>query len=146
MHSIERAVMAFSWFIRQSSTVGGLGASNFWIPFLILIVFLIWAFRRAEIERRKVWILSLFPLMWICIGLLGGLYWVDWQQKPIQHPPPWVNFFVTYGLVVFLITAAIAIWYLRGARLLASIFIAIHLYFMVAMSFLAGMAVTGVWL
>ncbi len=80
------------------------------------------------------------------MGLLGGYYWLDLRHVLVLQPPPWVQFIVNYGIFAFLLVGLITIIYLRGARLFASVFFVINLYFMIAMNVLAGMAVTGNWL
>ncbi|MDB5597396.1 MAG: hypothetical protein JWM36_4357 [Hyphomicrobiales bacterium] len=84
--------------------------------------------------------------MWIIIGLLGGYYWGNWQHIPAQPSPPWVKFVVAYGIMAFLPIGLATIVYLKGARLFASIYFLINSYFMLSMSLLSSMAVTGDWL
>ncbi len=141
MDHIQGAFRAFAWFLSQ--TVGGL---VFWIPFLLLVYGLFGALKISVTESRQLWILLTLPAIWILTGLLGGYYWVDWQHVPVQHSPPWVQLIVSYSIFVFLLAGLATILYLRGARAFASIYFLLNLYFMIAMWFLAGMAVTGNWL
>jgi hypothetical protein len=146
-----RALNAFEWFFHQSVTVGGLGSVFFWFPFLLLVSGLVGAWKIAVTETRRLWILLTLPAMWITTGLLGGYYWLDWhpvpgQYVPMPHSPPWVEFSIRYGIFAFLLAGLITILYLRGARLFATVYFVVNLYFMIAMTFLAGMAVTGDWL
>jgi hypothetical protein len=60
--------------------------------------------------------------------------------------PEWVLWPVKYGLFVFLALTAVLIFYSPQGRIFAALFAVLNLYFMVAMTFLAGMAVTGDWL
>jgi uncharacterized membrane protein len=79
-------------------------------------------------------------------GLLGGYYWVDWAHTPVQRSPSWVLFAVKWNLLSFVVIGLMTIAFLQGGRWFASICFLINLYFMVAMTFLSGMAVTGDWL
>ena len=131
----------FGWFLWQASIVGGLGAAFFWIPFVIIVAAIVWAFAHAVIERRKLWLLVSLPIIWIFVGLWGGAFW----RGDVANPK-WVEFPITTALLAYLAIALILIWVLRGARLLALLVAVLNLYFAVAMTFLAGMAVTGTWL
>jgi hypothetical protein len=146
MVHITSAFRAFTWFLLQSSIVGGLGSFFFWVPFLLLVAGLFGAWKISVIENRRLWILLTLPAIWILIGLLGGYYWVDWQHAPAQHSPPWVKFIVGHGIFAFLLIGLATILYLRGARWFASVYFVINLYFMITMTLLASMAVTGDWL
>ena len=146
MVHIQSTFRAFAWFLAQSATVGGLGSLFFWLPFMLLVVGLFGAWKISVIERSQLWILLGLPAIWILTGLLGGYYWVDWQHVPVQHSPPWVLFIVGYGIFAFTLGGLATVICLKGARWFASIYFVINLYFMIAMTFLAGMAVTGNWL
>jgi hypothetical protein len=146
MVHMQSALRAFTWFLSQSVTVGGLGSIYFWLPFLVFFAGLFGAWKISKIERRRLLILLILPTIWILIGLLGGYYWVDLKQVPTQLSPPWVRFIVGYGVFAFLPVGLASIIYLKGARIFALIFFAINLYFMLAMTLLASMAVTGDWL
>ncbi|MEH2480182.1 magnesium-transporting ATPase (P-type) [Nitrobacteraceae bacterium AZCC 2146] len=146
MLPVASAFRAFVWFLWQSSIVGGLGSLFFWVPFLLLVAGLFGAWKISEIERKQLWILLTLPAIWILVGLLGGYYWVDWQHVPMQRSPPWVQFIVGYGIFAFLVVGLATIIYLKGARWFASVYFVINLYFMLTMTFLASMAVTGNWL
>jgi hypothetical protein len=146
MVRIPLVFSAFTWFLSQSFTVGGLGPLFVWVPFLLLVAGLFGAWKISVTQGQRLWILLTLPAIWILIGLLGGYYWIDWQHVPVQHSPPWVQFIVHYGIFAFLLVGLATILYLSGARWFASIYFVINLYFMIAMTLLAGMAVTGDWL
>jgi hypothetical protein len=137
---------ALLWFMLQSVTVGGLGVPFFLAPFLALVAGLYFTWKKIAGDRGRLWVLLVLPAIWILVGLLGGSYWVDWQATPVQTAPAWVKFLVNYGIFAFLIAAAAIIFYLKGARWFAFIWFLMNLYFMLSMTLLAGMAVTGVWL
>jgi hypothetical protein len=139
-------VNAFLWFFFQSITVGGLGWPFFLVPFLALIAGLYFTWKKIVGDKGRLWVLLALPAIWILVGLLGGSYWVDTSQVPVQQSSAWVQFIVNYGIFAFLIAAATIIFYLKGARWFASIWSFINLYFMLSMHLLAGMAITGVWL
>ena len=98
------------------------------------------------LERWKFALLAILPALWIFIGLWGGYFWLDWQHKPAVLNPNWVLYPINFGLWIYIACAAGLIAYLSGARLFATLFALLNLYFMVAMTFLASMAVTGTWL
>jgi hypothetical protein len=144
---VLKAFSGFVWFLMQSTMVGGLGFLWFAMPFAIVVATLIWLFIRAEpIEYLKYALLALLPLMWIGVGLWCGYFWADWQAKPFVANPDWVSYPVTYGLWVYLAIALGLIVYLRHLRWFIVLFALLNLYFMLAMSFLGGMAISGDWL
>jgi hypothetical protein len=126
--------------------MGGMGSLFFWVPFLLLVTCLIGAWKISVTESQRLWILLTLPAIWILTGLLGGYYWVAWQHVPVQQSPSWALFVVRYSIFAFLLVGLATILYLRGARWFASIYFMINLYFMIAMTLLAGMAITGDWL
>jgi len=141
------ALNVFVWFLMQSVVVGGLGFFWFGIPFAFVVAVLIRLFILAEpLEYWKYALLALLPLMWIGIGLWGGYFWVDRQATPFVPNPERVSFPVAYDLWVYLAIAIGLIAYLRHFRWFTAIFALLNLYFMLAMSFLGGMAITGNWL
>jgi hypothetical protein len=139
-------IRAFAWFLSQSVNVGGIGPIFFWPPFLALVAGLVITWKISSIDRRRLWILLILPVLWILTGLLGGYYWVDWARLPVQYPPPWVLYALNFNILSFLLIGLVSIIFLKGARWFASICSVINLYFMVAMTFLSAMAVTGDWL
>jgi len=143
---ITRALRAFIWFFVQSLNVGGLGYHFFWVPFLVLVVGLVITWKMSSVDRRRLWILLILPVLWILTGLLGGCYWVDWARVPVQYPPPWVLYALNFNILSFLLIGLISVVFLKGARWFASIYFVVNLYFMIAMTFLSSMAVTGDWL
>jgi hypothetical protein len=149
MSEISRTLGGFGWFLWQSSTLGagrGAGALFFWLIFVVLVGVLVHALRNIHSEMRpRLWLLAVLPALWIFIGLWGSFFWVDWRGSAPRNPA-WVIQVVNWMPVAFILTGVAIILYLRGARLAATIWFIINLYFLVAMAFLSGMAVTGVWL
>ena len=144
---MAKALAPFVWFLWQSSVVGGYGAVWFWPPFVALSVALVWTFVRAEpIEHWKLALLALLPMVWIFVGIWGGYFWLHWERPPVVPNPAWVLYPVKFGIWVYLALAIGLVAYLRGARWFAALFALLNLYFMLTMTFLAGMAVTGDWL
>jgi hypothetical protein len=139
--SVSGTLAIFGWFLWQASIVGGLGAAFFWIPFLLLVAAVSWAFVHAVADRRKLWLLVLLPMTWIFVGLWGAAF-----ERAGLPNPTWATYPITTALLVYLAITAILIWYLRGAFLLTSLFAVLNLYFLFAMMFLASMAVSGIWL
>lgn len=118
---------------------------------LILIGFLFialgWAFLRAEpLEFWKYWLLALPPLAWLLTAGWGSYFWLDWTKTPIIRNPGWVEDGIAVYLGLFVISALVILALFRGARLFASIYLAINTYMALATSFVTGMAVTGDWL
>lgn len=146
MIHIQSTFHSFMWFLSQATTVGGLGLRFFWPPLIGLIVGLFVTWKISAIERRSLWILFIFPTFWIMTGLLGGYYRLDLSHVPVLKSPQWVQFIAGYSIFAFLLFALITIIYLKGGRWFASIWIVINLYFMIIMTLLASMAVTGDWL
>lgn len=70
---------------------------------------------------------------------------MDWHQGGPRNPA-WVTWPVSDGLWVFLLVSSVLVLALRNGRTFAALFAFANFYFMLAMSFLAGMAITGVWL
>ncbi|HET6839348.1 MAG TPA: hypothetical protein VFH41_06385 [Bradyrhizobium sp.] len=146
MTSTVHAFHIFTWFLAQSVIVGGIGSEFFWSPLLALIVGLAIAWKRMTVDRRPLWILFLLPALWIFSGLLGGYYWMDWARAPVQYSPGWVLFALKYSLLAFFLVGLLSIIFLRGARWFATLCFVINLYFMITMTLLSSMAVTGDWL
>lgn len=144
MIHILSAIHTFTLFLALA--VSGFGSPFFWLPLLLLIAGLFGAWKLSEIESRRLWILLTLPAIWVLTGLLGGYFWVDWQHMPVQRSPPWVLSIIGNAVYAFLIVGLGSILYLEDGRWFASIYFVINLYFMIAMEFLAGMAVTGNWL
>jgi hypothetical protein len=100
---------------------------------------LIWAYRRRRpIENRKLSLLALLHLMWIFMGLWAGYldtyHRGDVDDLVLLYP-------VDCGLFLYPVCAIGLIAYLRGARLFASLFAILNLWFMLAMSIEATEAV-----
>jgi hypothetical protein len=139
--------MAFFWFLRQSIVVGGLGARWFVLGLIIGIAALVWAYRRAEpVPARKLLLLVLLPAVWIFMGLWGDYFWMRWEHTPVIRNPRWVLIVVDAGIWIYLAIAAALILYLREARLFVVTFALLNFYFVLTMTLLASMAVTGDWL
>jgi hypothetical protein len=126
--------------------VGGLGWPFFLFPFLAFVAGLYFTWKKAAIDKRRLWILLALPVIWILIGLLGGFYWLDTSQVPVKVSPAWVKFIVNYGIIAYLIAGAALVFHLKGARWFAFIWFLINLYFMLSMTLLSSMAINGVWL
>lgn len=147
MIAAQHAFRAFVWFFYQCSIVGGLGAGLFWIPTIGILAFMVMSFRKSpSAVRKRFWWLSVLPALWIFVGLWGGFFWVDVNPSRYHPNPWWVVWPVQYGLLVFMAVAAILIIYIRQGRTFVALFVAINLYLMLGMTFMAGMAVTGDWL
>ncbi|HSY81856.1 MAG TPA: hypothetical protein VK807_08845 [Gemmatimonadaceae bacterium] len=140
--------MALVWFLQQAVTVGGLGAIYVVAPLAVCVVFLVVAFPRKDpaARRRLTAFLVALPVIWILIGLWGQLFWCDWQHTTNQCGPQWKQFGPDVGIVLFLVTAVAFVWRARGARRFAVAYTMVNAYFVLAMSVLSSMAVTGVWL
>ena len=148
MHSIGDAALAVFWFTHQAIIVGGLGAEKFLIPFAISVVLLIISFLRIDRAAKRPLLLMVLclPAIWLAIGFWGGFFWLDMRDGPIVRNPDWVEYPLVAAPFLFLLAVAVFTWRLRGARVFTLIYSFVNLYFVVAMSFLSGMAVTGSWL
>jgi hypothetical protein len=112
-----------------------------------LSVALVWAVLHAKPEARsRFWVLPVLPLVWVSIGLWGSYFWLDWEKKPVVQNPEWVAYPVSVLFCTFLVLGVALITYLRGARVFAVIYFLMNLYFVLAMSLLSGMAISGTWL
>jgi hypothetical protein len=124
-----------------------IGTGKVWILLVLLFLGLLYAHRRApSLEWRKYWLLAIMPMMWIFVGLWGSYFWKDPRALPIVPNPEWVTYVIGASLLIFLVCGLGAITCFRGARWFVTIYFAINLYFMLAMSFLSTQAVTGEWL
>jgi hypothetical protein len=86
----------------------------------------------SALEARAAAVLS---LLWISVGLWGAYFSFDYEVGP--HNPHWVVYPIFLGMLIYLGCAIGLIAYLRGARLFASLFTLLNLYFMLYM-FLAA--------
>ncbi len=145
--ALDRTLWGFVWFLHQCMIVGGIGAIWFWVPAISLIVLLVIAIRRSPAETRKrFWWLAALPAMWIFIGLWGSYFWLDLGKHPVTRNPAWVDWPIEFGLWVFLALAATLVFYLKNGRTFTVLFTALNLYFVLGMTLLATMAVSGKWL
>jgi hypothetical protein len=147
MDSLGTALKALVWFIYQGVIVGGLGAVYFVIPFVCLVALMWKKFPRGDrrLQKRLIGPVVLMPLIWITIGLLGGLYWVDWQHHAVAAPN-WVRSVVTFGPPAALGVAIISVLLLKGTRVFIASYALVNLYLTVSTAFMSTMAVTGDWL
>lgn len=82
MIAVQHTLNAFVWFLYQCSIVGGLGAGFFWIPALLLLLFMVRSFRKSPVPvRKRFWWLCVLPAFWIFVGLWGGFFWVDLRDR-----------------------------------------------------------------
>jgi hypothetical protein len=119
MVNILSAIYRFTLFLLL--TVSGFGSPFFWLPHVLLVAALFGAWKLSAIESRRLWILLTLPAIWVLTGLLGGYFWVDWQNVPVQRSPPWVLSIVGNALYAFLIAGLGCILYLEDGRWFASI-------------------------
>ncbi len=146
MQHVFRTLRGFQWFLRQSVDVRGLGLPFFCIPAMLMAILLYYAFPKADTLTiaRFAWLIPL-PLIWLFIGLWGSYFWLD-ESKATGPNPVWANWPLRYGIYMFLAVAAAAVLRMRRGRIFTFLFAIANLYFVVAMTFLAGMAVHGIWL
>jgi hypothetical protein len=138
MHTLQ----IFIWFVRLS-----LYGTVVLVPLALLaVVAIVILIRSVPIERWKYWLLTPLPLLWIFVGLWGGYFWLHWENTPVVRNPEWVLYPVRYGIWVFCAIAFGLAATLREVRWFVLLFILLNFYFMLAMTMLAGMAVTGDWL
>ena len=147
MVAAQHAVRAFVWFLWQCSVVGGLGAPLFWIAAIGLTSAMVISFRKSPATvRGRFWLLAVLPISWIAIGLWGGYFWVDTSPNKYHPNPPWVSWPVNYGLWMFIALSVLLVLLLRQGRTFAALFALANLYFMLGMTLMAGMAISGTWL
>lgn len=147
MATTEQVFRAFVWFLWQCSIVGGLGAPLFWFPAACLSALMVVSFSKSPVTvRRRFWWLAVLPAIWIAVGLWGSYFWVDTRLGTYQPNPSWVSWTTDYGLWLFLVTAFGLIAFMRRGRTFAVLFALVNLYFMLGMSLMAGMAISGEWL
>jgi hypothetical protein len=119
----------------------------FWAPIIVILGFLIASFRRSpNLVRSRFWWLAILPACWIFVGLWGGYYSVDVTSGVYSPNPSWVLWPISNGWAVYLALAVLLVAFMPQGRFFAALFAALNLYLMLAISFLAGMAVTGQWL
>jgi hypothetical protein len=73
-------------------------------------------------------------------------FWVDWTAKPFVPNPQWVGSVVLLAVGLYVASSIALTVYLRGIRLFVTLFAVLNLFFMLAMSALAMMAISGDWL
>jgi hypothetical protein len=110
----------------------------FWIPFSVIIGALVWSYRRIKVEHWKLALLTILPLMWILMGL-----WADYLKTHYEGFHPDLSSPTEYGLLLYFVCAIGLIAYLRGARLFASLFASLNLWFMLSMAFQAIGTITN---
>jgi hypothetical protein len=137
-----QSVGVLAWFFKLS-----VAYSIVWIALALLVVAIgVTLARSGPIERWKYWLLGLLPAMWILVGLWGGYFWLHWERRPLIHNPDWVKWPLLPAVAVFVVIGGALIVYLKGIRIPVTLFFLLNLYFMLMMTFLASMAVTGTWL
>lgn len=145
MDEWSRTFSTFLWFVKQTVTVGGLGSIWVAVPLAILVIVMIWKFPKEAGVQKRLWPLLLLPALWVGVGLWGARFWLDWQNAEELHPD-WMLWPAEYSLAVGGLIALGVIIFAARARLFALSFSIVNLYFLLSMSFLASMALTGVWL
>jgi hypothetical protein len=138
---IDHALSGFLWFL--SLAVTGAGFIPTGIILVALVVAGLLSYRRGDYaERGHISILLVLPLPWIFIGVWGA--W--WFYSGGPRNPDWVNLPVGIGVVVEILLIVGLVYWLRGIRLVAAIFCLLNLYLLLAMAFIASMAISGTWL
>ncbi|HWY63532.1 MAG TPA: hypothetical protein VNW15_16655 [Rhizomicrobium sp.] len=147
MMKITAAFRALWWFIYQAVTVGGIGATYFLVPFVIIASLIVWGVLKTNPEQKRLLRSSLLalPLFWIFIGMWAGFFW---NNRPGHIPvtPAWVGYVPTIAAGAFLITAGFFVWKSASVRLIVLGYALINFYFILANWFLAIMAISGDWL
>ena len=146
MSHVIATLTAFFWFLVQAFAVGGIGFSFFAIGIIVAagIMWMTCPDQRAP-DRGSFWELIWLPVIWIFVGLWGAWFWRAWEKNPPANPD-WVFYPVKAAPVLMVMLTLFLIWRLRGARMFVATFAAVNFYFLLAMWFLAGMAITGDWL
>jgi hypothetical protein len=118
-----------------------------WAPLAVFATATAVVFWRSEpVQFWKYLLLLTLPLLWIFVAIWGGLFSVDWQAKPFVPNPQWVGLVVLLAIGLYVTGSIALIVYLRGIRLFVTLFAVLNLFFMLAISALASMAISGDWL
>lgn len=145
MEEITRTIVTFIWFLRQTVTVGGLGSIWFLAPCIALLAIMIWNLPKSTQDRHRLLRLGVLPFIWIFVGLWGAYFWMEWQN-PAASNPGWATWPVYAALPLVVVLSAFFLFFLKGNRAFVAAFVIFNVYFTLAMSGLAGMAITGDWL
>ncbi|GIL38157.1 hypothetical protein [Roseiterribacter gracilis] len=146
LDAILAPIRALIWFFSQAVQVGGLGAVYFLIPAAIMLAVMAANYMRMDRSlRRRLPIVLLLPLIWILVGLYGGVFWED-SRAGSQPNPAWMIYPIWASMLLsFVLTFGLAA-HLQGARPFVVAFGAINTLLTLGVGFMAGMAVTGSWL
>jgi hypothetical protein len=141
MEGIGRAVVGLIGLL--SATVGMFAFIPIAILLAVVSVAAVVGYRRGDyLERGSAWFLLVLPAIWILVGLWAGWWW----RSGGPEPPEWVYLPVNAALIVEVVLAILLVWWLRGIRPVVATVALLNVYVTLSMTFLAGMAISGVWL
>lgn len=126
-------------------TVDLAGHIVFW-PVLVVDVGLLGYLARRSLPalREKAWVLPLLPLCWIAVGLFG-VFFAAGRDGAVRTGNSSAETTIVFGFVAFLLVWVSVIYALKDAKLFSALWAVTNLYFMVGMSVIAYMAVSGIW-
>jgi hypothetical protein len=103
-------------------------------------------FQRVDEDARSrlTTLLLFFPAIWLFVVVWGVLFAVKPSGTTIN--PPWVSAPIVVAPWLLLLSAIVFFVVQRGARLFALLYSVVNLYFLVALSLFAGMAISWTWL
>lgn len=99
------------------------------------------AFTRAPL--RSFLPLIVLPAIWVLLAIWAGIFWAP---HIIADPPLWRTLPVTSAYPLFLACTLYLVWRLPDLRVVTVAFAFSNLSFVTRVLFVAGMAVTGIWL
>lgn len=143
---IGEALSRFAWLLGQAFFVSAPLLTGLIVGVTLALAFVAaWKFPKDAEARRRLPLLLILPACWLFLGLWGAWFYSDWLTAEVKHPE-WVSWPIEYMLGVFAFIWIVLLIYLRGARIVALIFGMWNLYFMLVMTLLTGMSVSGNWI
>ncbi len=129
------------------------------MPFFVIVPVIIAALPFAAIRgetgnwKEKIDIkssLAIMPAYWVVIGLWGSAFahrsYVEDGKRIATEYPAYINYICLMFLAVFFIYAVYRVYKNKGHRIFSSVYTLINAYFVLFITFIAGMSMSGTWL
>ncbi len=143
---LGEVVSRFFWLLGQAFHVGfPLGMLAVAAVTLIFVLLAAWKMPAAEESRRRLPCLMILPALWIFLGVWGAYFAYQWGVDQPKNPD-WVSWPIAITIFVFAIAWVFLLIFLKGARVVTLLFGIWNLYFMLVMTLLAAMSISGNWM
>lgn len=140
MEELSHIYGAFNWFI--SMTV--FNVLHPIMPFSIIVPLLLMLLPFALRSPSKIKItLATLPIFWVITGLAGAVFQ---DRGPLDSYEHIGNLITGIAFLLFILFSGFCFYSNKGFRWRTCLFVIINLYFILFMSLISGMSISGTWL